>query len=263
MPISEPINDNKHPLSVFIIAKNEADRIQQAIESVIDWVDEVIVIDSGSTDDTVEIAEKSGATVFFNEWQGYGQQKRFGEDQCQHEWILNIDADERVSPEARQEILSILAGTPEHDGYRVRIVDVMPFQKIPRPLAWAVTQIRLYNRQRGRFRDHSTHDAVVMEIEKTGMLRSPFYHQSIRSFSHLVSKANFYTDMQADDLTRKGRKVGAFRLLIEFPATFFKAYLFRRYFIYGLYGVSFSMIFAFSKFLRLAKRYEQQCMDKQ
>ncbi|MBC8523144.1 glycosyltransferase family 2 protein, partial [PVC group bacterium] len=92
------------PISVFIIAKNEADRIPLAIASVIDWVDEVIVIDSGSDDETVSVSESLGARVIFNEWEGYGPQKVFGETLCNNDWLLNIDADEEITPSLRNEI---------------------------------------------------------------------------------------------------------------------------------------------------------------
>lgn len=250
----------KVPISVFIIAKNEGDRIGKAIHSVIDWVDEVLVIDSGSDDDTVIVAKELGARVIFNSWQGYGQQKRFGEEQCRNNWILNLDADERASPEVKEEIITLFTDCPIKNGYRIRIVDVMPIESSPRKWAWAVTQIRLYNRQHGRFRNHSTHDAVVMDEAEISSLTKPLYHQSVRSFEHLVDKANFYTTMQAEDLYIKSRKIHVLRLLMEFPITFIKAYVLRRYFIYGSYGIGFSMIFAFSKFLRLAKLREKQLL---
>ena len=89
------------PISVTIIAQDEADRIGMAIASVRDWVDEVVVVDSGSTDGTPEIAQSLGARVIHHDWPGYGQQKRFAEDQAQNDWILNIDADERILPDGR------------------------------------------------------------------------------------------------------------------------------------------------------------------
>ena len=94
----------KLPISVFIIAKNEADRIATTIGSVREWVDEVIVIDGGSTDETIAVAKENGAKVEYNQWAGYGLQKRFGEDLCQNNWLLNLDADEEISQELAQEI---------------------------------------------------------------------------------------------------------------------------------------------------------------
>src|SRR5437764_957280 len=92
------------PISAFIIACNEADRIGRAIASVRGWVDEIIVIDSGSSDDTVKVAQSLGARVLTHAWPGYGLQKRFGEEQCKNRWLLNLDADEEVTPELAQEI---------------------------------------------------------------------------------------------------------------------------------------------------------------
>src|SRR3712207_4928412 len=97
------------PLSVFIIARNEADRIGATIRAVRDLTDDLVVIDSGSTDGTQAVAEELGARVIFNAWPGYGPQKRFGEEQCRHDWILNLDADEELSPALREEIRSLFA----------------------------------------------------------------------------------------------------------------------------------------------------------
>jgi len=99
MPTNHEKNRKKpRPISVYIVAKNEADRIGRAVRSVVQWVDEVIVVDSGSEDATVLVASEAGARVLYHAWPGYGPQKRFGEDQCRNEWLLNLDADEEVSP---------------------------------------------------------------------------------------------------------------------------------------------------------------------
>ena len=108
--------NSKLPISCFIIAKNEADRISKTIESVIDIVDEVIVIDSGSTDGTQNLAKELGCKVFFNKWSGYGPQKRFGEDCTKNEWLLNLDADEYLSHEIKSEILQTFENN--NDNYK-------------------------------------------------------------------------------------------------------------------------------------------------
>ena len=95
------------PISVFIITKNEEDRIEKVINAVKNFADEILVIDSGSIDKTVELSQSAGAQFYFNQWNGYGQQKIFGEQKCRNNWILNIDADEEVSPELSQEIINI------------------------------------------------------------------------------------------------------------------------------------------------------------
>lgn len=98
------------PISVFVIAKNEADRIPHTINSVVDWVDEVHVIDSGSEDNTRDVSRELGANVVFNEWPGYGPQKNFGESLCRNKWLINLDADEEITPELREQITLLFAG---------------------------------------------------------------------------------------------------------------------------------------------------------
>src|SRR5215212_11290934 len=95
------------PLSIFIIAKNEADRLPETLRAVRDLTDDLVLVDSGSTDGTQEVAAEIGVRVVYNPWPGYGLQKRFGEDQCRHEWLLNLDADEVVSPELLAEIRAL------------------------------------------------------------------------------------------------------------------------------------------------------------
>ncbi|HEU0223407.1 MAG TPA: glycosyltransferase family 2 protein, partial [Paracoccaceae bacterium] len=100
------------PISVFIIAQDEAARLPKVLEAISGWADDIVLVDSGSKDGTPEIAAAVGARVFFREWQGYGGQKRFAEDQCRHDWLLNLDADEVVTPELRAEIAAFLGGRP-------------------------------------------------------------------------------------------------------------------------------------------------------
>ena len=125
---------SKIPISVFIIAKNEEDRIPHNLKSVVDWADEVIVIDSGSSDKTVEVATHLGAKVVYHEWQGYGPQKVFGETICKHNWLLNIDADEAVSDDLRDEMIGLFQGgkEPEIKAWRFDIRILGRFQQKPR-----------------------------------------------------------------------------------------------------------------------------------
>ena len=121
---------SKLPISVFIITKNEEDRVARAIKSVIDWVDEVLVIDSGSTDNTVELAKTLGAKTSFHEWHGYGIQKRHGESLCKNDWIFNVDADEEVLPSLRDAITQLFKENRfPHAAYRVKRIIVPPTRK--------------------------------------------------------------------------------------------------------------------------------------
>jgi glycosyltransferase involved in cell wall biosynthesis len=246
------------PLSVFIIAKNEEDRIPHALNSVIGWADEVIVVDSGSSDGTVAISDKMGAKAMFHEWQGYGPQKRFAESQCRNRWILNIDADEAVSPELRQEIVALFAaGEPPLAGYHIPICIVFPGDEKPRSFAPSNSPIRLYDRQRGGFADALVHDSVILKPgEKAGKLKGMMFHRCFRSHRHALEKINYYSSMQAEDMLAKGRVPGVLRLIAEPWVAFCKAYFLRRYVLFGVPGFTESVMYAFARFIRLAKARE-------
>ncbi|WP_316858418.1 glycosyltransferase family 2 protein [uncultured Cohaesibacter sp.] len=250
---------SRPPVSAFIIAQDEEDRILSAINSVKDWVDEVIVVDSGSKDRTVSVAEAAGAKVFFNAWKGYGEQKRFAEDQCRNQWLLNIDADEEISPELADEIRTLFAPSPRKDIYEVHIVDVYPHETKSRKWAYGNWQYRLYDRTKGRFSPSTVHDTVRPDAgATTAKLKGKVNHRSLRSIQFTVEKLNRYSDMQVQDGVSRGRKISPFRLLVEFPFSFLKSYLIRRSCLYGWWGLVVATNYAYSRFVRIAKFYEQQ-----
>ncbi len=248
------------PLSIFIIAKNEADRIGAAIRAVRQLSDDIIVIDSGSTDDTVAISASLGARVVVHEWPGYGLQKQFGEDQCRHEWMLNIDADEVVPPDMADAIRTLLTKGPlQPAGYRLRIAEVFPGEKAPHPLAYALKPVRLYHRSAGRYSPSPVHDRVQM---KPGVpvlsLQGTIAHYSVRSLGEQIAKLNAYADAQAVDMIARGEGITRIRMVFEFPANFLKAYVGRRHFLRGTYGFMTAMNFAFYRYLRAAKYWERR-----
>ena len=272
-PTSAPATPDVHgelprahhlPISAFIIARDEADRIARAIRSVTGWVDEVIVVDSGSRDDTREIARRLGATVVENAWPGYGPQKRFAEDLCRNDWLFNLDADEAASPALAKEIASLFATRriAQADAWRVRIVEIYPHLGAAHQGAHAVRQLRLYDRRRGRFSTSSVHDTVRLKPgARTGELTAAMEHRSFRNLAAQVDKLNRYTSAQADDLAATGRRVSTLRLIIEFPLSFLKAYVVRRYFLYGAWGFILAMTHAQMRFLRLAKLREKKLLE--
>ncbi|MBG6209527.1 glycosyltransferase involved in cell wall biosynthesis [Labrenzia sp. EL_126] len=254
---------NRLPLSAFIIARNEADRISRPIRSVIDWVDEVIVIDSGSTDDTIAVAEKLGARIVHKDWQGYGPQKRCGEDQCRNDWLLNLDADEEVTENLATEIRAKFSDNSyrDADGWRIMIRDMYAHETEPAPWAYGYNQIRLYDRRKGRFSDSSVHDTVrPVDGATIANLSGIMAHRSIRSLDFQVGKYNRYSGMQVEDMRTRDRKLPRSRLLTEFPVSFFKAYFVRKYRKYGWWGFILSMNYAHARFLRIAKAYEAELL---
>ena len=249
------------PVSVFLIARNEADRIGPTIAAVIEWADEVVVVDSGSTDATVAIAEGLGARVVFNAWPGYGRQKRFAEETCRNDWVLNLDADEIVPEPLAAEVGALFAtpGGPGRDAYRIRIAEVFPGEARPIPLAYTLSPVRLYRRSRGRYSASPVHDRVELEPGATiGRLRTPIHHFSVRSLGDQLAKLNRYSDQQAEDLDARGIVIPTWRIFLELPAAFLKAYFGRRHALRGAYGFLLAANYAISRHLRLAKHYERR-----
>ena len=199
------------PVTCTIIAKNEVDRIGRAIASVRGLVAEILVIDSGSTDGTQALAESLGARVVFNEWVGYGQQKRFAEDQARSDWILNLDADEWLSDELRAELFGLLATPPKVSTYKMRVTIVYPHREQAAPFADSTICLRLYDKTRARFRDSTVHDNVPEERD-TMMLRGRVWHKSFRSLADVVRKELAYFELQKT-VKRKNRA----ELLLRLP----------------------------------------------
>ena len=247
-------------LSIFIIARDEADRISRTIQAVRALSDDIVVVDSGSTDGTQAIAEQLGARVIFNAWPGYGPQKRFAEDQCRHEWLLNIDADEVVPPAMVAEISALFAGNgPQADAYELRIAEIFPGERAPHRFAYALAPVRLYRKDKGRYSPSPVHDRVdLVPGVRIARLKGTIHHYSVRSLGEQMAKLNSYSDAQADDLDKRDVSLSVFRLAVEFPANFIKAYLGRRHALRGVYGFMTAMNYAFYRYLRVAKHWERR-----
>jgi glycosyltransferase involved in cell wall biosynthesis len=253
---------NKHvpPLSIFIIARDEADRIARTIEAIRPLSDDIVLVDSGSTDGTQEIAAGLGARVIFNAWPGYGPQKRFAEDQCRHDWLLNLDADEVVPADLAAEIAALFAqGSPPADAYKLRIAEIFPGEGAPHRFAYALAPVRLYRKSKGRYSPSPVHDRVDLAADaRIGRLEGTVHHYSVRSLGEQMDKLNGYSDAQADDLDARGATLSVFRLVAEFPANFIKAYIGRRHALRGVYGFMTAMNYAFYRYLRVAKHWERR-----
>lgn len=237
------------PVTCTIVACNEVDRISRAIESVRGLVDEVLVIDSGSTDGTVEVARGLGARVIEREWSGYGPQKRFAEDEARNDWILNLDADEWLSDELRDELRGLLAHPPRASSYRMRVTLVYPHRDRPAPFANSTMCLRLYDKRVARFADSTVFDNVP-EQRDTEMLRGRIWHKSFRSLADVMRKELRYFELQAGEV-RKSRLKLAIRLPLEFPWQFFRYYVLDRHMFGGLYGFAAASVIAHMRFMRL------------
>jgi len=240
------------PISCCIITKNEADRIGACIDAVRDVADEVVVIDSGSTDDTVAVAEARGARVEFNDWNGYGPQKRYSEERARNDWILHLDADEVVTPELASEIKALTASEPPFKAYRVRIRNVYPGKSKPRLWADYHNYVRLYDRRSVRYSESAVHDTVDTRGLPVGQLRASVIHYSARSYAHIKAKLNAYTTLQSKVLRKPAWWI-MIRLPFEYPAVFLRYLLARRHFTGGWDGLYTCHLAASARVGRLLK----------
>lgn len=261
----EKNSDKRNYISAYIITYNEEDRIPKALASLRGLVDEIIVVDSGSTDRTCEIAMEHGARVVINSpFPGFGPQKRFAEDLCQYTWVLNIDADEELTQELRASIhRAVLDGSPAVGAFQIKIVEMLPGEEAPPRFAYAVSPIRLYRRDYYRYSSSLVHDRVDFpKSAKAGRLDGIILHRSIRSFSAQLEKLSRYSMLQARDAELSGRKLPIWRIFFEFPIAFFKIYILRRYFVRGTLGFLASMNYSIYRFLRLMRMIEGQRASK-
>lgn len=249
----------KLPLSIFIITKNEADRLQKVLAAVAGIAQELVVVDSGSVDATMDIARQYGAKVILNvPFLGYGPQKRLAEDVCTQPWLLNLDADEVVSDALLREIQALFGkGDPDCDAYKIPVVEVLPGETFPRIFPHQLTPVRLYRRDKGRYSNSIVHDRVEMQRNaNVGSLKGSIYHYSIRSLDRQLSKHEAYSTLQVQDFLARGRLLPRYRVFTEFPIAFLKAYFGRKLFLRGAYGYLLAMNHAIFRHMRMAKIYE-------
>lgn len=240
-------------VSVFIIARNEAARIGRTLEAV-QWADQIVVVDSGSSDDTQEIARSAGAEVHNRTFDGYGPQKVYAEGLCRNDWILNVDADEVVTAELAQEIAAAAEGEPA--AYRVRILNVYPGDARPRRFANDYNVVRFYHRSIAGYRDHPLFDRVDVRGPER-QLKAPIHHHPLLSLAHFVDKENRYSSFAAETAKPRSKFALMLRLPFEMPSAFLKFYIARRHVFGGWKGFMFALTAAFARTLRIAKMLER------
>ena len=245
------------PVSCYIRTLNEERKIGEVVAAARAVVDEVVVVDSGSTDATVAIAQAAGARVVHEAWRGNGRQKRFAEEQCGNDYLLDLDADEVVSPALAEEIRALFrAGQTPLPIYQLRLVMVPPTGK-PWHGFWLARRCKLYDRRVVRAPDHKAWDQFEVPTDaQVGRLSAPLFHHSYRDLAHLVTKLNRASTVRAMETRRRGRLAVGARVLFAFPVYFTKHYLQRGLFRAGVYGFALAGILAYARWLRDAKMYE-------
>jgi glycosyltransferase involved in cell wall biosynthesis len=243
-------------LTVTVITKNEAAHIAGALQSVA-WADETIVVDSGSTDGTVAIAQTLATRVEVRGWPGYSAQKDYAAGLASNDWILSLDADERVTPELAGEIRALMDGEPSARGYRIPRVTWYVGRWIRSTDWYPDYQLRLYDRRAGGWNGRPVHESV--ELRGTpGLLQHPLQHYAYRNISHHLATIDRYTTLAADHWMAEGRRTSLVVAALHADAAFLRNYVLRRGFADGSAGLLVSILNSYYVFLKFAKLWELQ-----
>jgi glycosyltransferase involved in cell wall biosynthesis len=244
---------SRAPLSVVLITRNAARVLAPCLESV-SFAEEIVVVDSDSTDGTVELAERCGARVVRKEWIGFGRQKQFAVDQARHDWVLCLDADERVSPELASSIARALAA-PVSPVYRMARRNRFLGRWLSHGEGYPDWSPRLFNRLNARWSDDLVHEKVLYAVTP-GKLQGDLLHDSYEDLAAYLERQNRYTTLAAQQLHERGKEAGLWRLLFSPAVRFLKFYIFRLGFLDGVPGFLHVSIGCMNSYMKYAKLME-------
>jgi glycosyltransferase involved in cell wall biosynthesis len=242
------------PLSLCVITRDAAAQLAECLASV-PFAAEIVVVDSGSRDDTVEIARRFGARVIEREWPGFGAQKHFAATAAAHDWVLCLDADERLTPELAAAIVAAMTKQDSEPGpvaYAMARRNRFLGRWLAHGEGYPDRIVRLFDRRRARWSDDSVHENVVVD-GPVARLAGDLLHASAESLAAYVAKQNRYTTLQAEAMHARGERVSALRLALSPCVRFVRYYVVRLGFLDGVAGLVHIAIGSFASFLKYAK----------
>lgn len=242
-------------ISAVIITYNEEARLEEALKSVRGIVSEIVVVDCHSTDNTVKIARRYTAKVFERSWTSFADQKNFANSRATYSWVLSLDADERISPELRQELLELKGTEPECAGFSIPRL-VFYIGRWIRHSGWYPDRkVRLFRKDRARWEGEYVHEKLIVDgpIKK---LRGPIHHFTYRNIAEHLTRINRFSDLGAQKLYARKKKCRFYHLLFLPFFRFFKAYVLQRGFLDGFAGLVISVLTGYAVFVRYAKLRE-------
>ena len=241
------------PFSAVLITRNAAPVLEACLESLA-FADDIVVVDSASSDLTVEIAARRGARVVQKEWLGYGRQKQFAVEQARHDWVLCLDADERVSPRLAASLQAALAA-PAAPVYRMARRNRFLGRWLSHGEGYPDWSPRLFNRMNARWSDDLVHEKVLYAATP-GTLEGDLLHDSFDDLAAYLDRQNRYTTLAARQAFEAGRSAGVFQLLFSPVVRFFKFYVFRLGFLDGIPGLLHISIGCMNSYMKYAKLIE-------
>lgn len=251
-------------LSVTIITLNAATQLADCLASV-QFADEIIVVDSGSTDATIAIATQYGAKVMHQEWLGFGRQKQFAVSQASHDWVLCLDADERVTPQLAQYIEAVLHATtqdqPTAFAFRCRRCNRFLGRYLRHGEGYPDWSLRFFHRHYARWSEDAVHEKVILSSnanQAIGDLQGDLLHDSAETISSYLTKQNRYTSLAAEMAFQAGKRSSAAQICLSPILRFIKFYLIRQGWRDGIPGLIHILIGCFNSLSKYAKLYELQ-----
>jgi glycosyltransferase involved in cell wall biosynthesis len=243
------------PLTVAIITLDASTQLGACLDSVA-FAAELLVVDSGSRDDTVALAERKGARVLTAPWRGFGAQKQLAVENAKHDWVLCIDADERVSPELGTNIAAAIAAPVAH-AYRMARRNRFLGRWLHHGEGYPDWSLRLFHRRHARWSEDTVHERVLYDGQ-IATLDGDLLHESAESLDTYLDKQNRYTSLQASQLHAQGSRAGTMRLLLSPALRFCKFYVLRLGFLDGMPGLLHISIGCMNSYLKYAKLIELQ-----
>ena len=244
------------PVTVTVITRNEADALADALRSV-SWADEIIVVDAESTDDTVTIARQFTDRVYVRPWNGYIEQKNHAATLASHDWILSLDADERVTTPLAEEIRTVLATEPASNGYRIPRVSFYFGRWMRTTDMYPDFQLRLYDRRKARWEGKYVHESVRAD-GAVGYLKHDLQHHPYRDLSEHLIRMDRYTTLAARQMYEQGTRTSALGMLVHAKLAFLRNYILKGGFRDGSAGLVISVVNSYYVFLKFAKLWEMQ-----
>ncbi|MCB1735996.1 MAG: glycosyltransferase family 2 protein [Gammaproteobacteria bacterium] len=237
-------------LSAVVITRNEASRIKACLDALA-FADEIVVVDSGSDDDTIAIARTAGARVIQQDWLGYGAQKQFAVAQARHDWVFCVDADEIPTTALRASIEQTLAA-PSLFAYRHPRCNRFMGRALRHGEGYPDWSLRLFHREHARWSTDPIHEKVVSD-GPVGTLHGDLMHNSEEGIERYLSKQNRYTTLQAEQMFARGKRTGVATMLLSPVLRFVKFYVLKRGFLDGVPGLVHILIGCFNSFSKYAK----------
>ena len=250
---------NPHKLSAVLITRNAALQLPTCLASLA-FCDEVLVVDSGSDDDTVALARQHGARVIETHWRGFGPQKQFAVEQAAHDWVLCIDADERVSERLRESVLAALAAVPPaptFTAYRFARCNRFMGRYLRHGEGYPDWSLRLFDRRQAHWSDDVVHEKVLTDAP-VGVLQGDLLHDSAESLENYLAKQNRYSSLAAEAALARGKRTSTAHLLLSPLLRFVKFYFLRRGFLDGVPGLVHILIGCGASFAKHAKMLQAQ-----